>query len=71
MVPMVSMVPETITGMRRPSSRAQLLDGHQPGFDVARIVAGFEQQNVRAAIDQRLGLIVVILLQMVEGDGAG
>ena len=34
------------------------------GLDVARVLAGFEQQDVGAAIDQRLGLIVEILLQM-------
>ena len=29
-------------------------DGQQPGLDVARILAGFEQQDVGAAFDQRL-----------------
>ena len=45
-------------------------DGQQAGLDVARILAGFEQQNIGAAIDQRFGEIVVILLQMVERNGA-
>ena len=41
------------------------------GFDVAGILAGFQQQHIGAALDQRLRLVVVVLDQFREGDAAG
>ena len=47
MVPIGSMVPETMIGMRMPSSRCEAVDGEQRGLDVARVLAGFDQQRCR------------------------
>ena len=44
----------------------QLLGGDQAGFDVARIEPGFEQQKIDAAFDQRLGLLIVAVAQLLE-----
>ena len=41
------------------------------GLHVARVLAGLEQQEVRAALHQRAGLLVVGLPQLVESDAAG
>ena len=54
MVPMGSMVPETMTGIGQPSSLADALDAEQRRLDVARVLAGLDQQEVRAAFDQAL-----------------
>ncbi len=45
----------------------QLLRSDQAGLDVARIEPGFEQQKIDAAFDQRLGLFVVAVAQLLEG----
>ena len=63
MVPMGSMVTEIITGMGWPSSRPRSLNGQNAGFDVARVLASFEQQQIGAAFDQASGLIVEIFAQ--------
>ena len=49
----------------------QLLNAEQAGLDVARILAGLEQQNVGAAFHQGLGLLVKILSKLLERDAAG
>src|ERR1700722_1520172 len=50
---------------------AQLLNGKDAGFDVARILTSFEKKDVRAAFDQALGLLMIIISKLLEGDAAG
>ena len=71
MAPIGSMVPETISGMAKPTSRRSLWMAEEAGLDVAGILAGFEDQEVGAAFDECLGLIVEIAGQFVEGYAAG
>ena len=40
------------------------LDSEQPGFHVARVLAGFEHQDIGAAFHQRLGLFVIIFFEL-------
>ena len=49
----------------------QTLDGQQCGFDIARVLAGFDQQDIRPALDQRARLLVKIRDQLREGHAAG
>ena len=44
------MVPEIITGQRRPGSSKSLLDGEQRGLGVERVEDGLDQQDVGAAL---------------------
>ena len=60
------MVPETMTGMPAAEFARKPVDGEQRGLDVARVLAGLDQQEVRAAVDQPLGLLVEALAQFVE-----
>ncbi len=71
MVPMGSMVPETMTGTLQPSSRSSVLNAEQRRLHVARVLAGLDQQEVDAALHQRLGLLVVSFPKFGEGDAAG
>ena len=43
---------------------AEIVDGQDAGLDVARVLAGFEQQQIGAAFDEAFGLIVEILAQL-------
>ncbi len=43
-----------------------LLDAQQPGLDVARVLAGLDQQKVHATLDQRHGLLAVGCLQLAK-----
>ena len=52
MVPVASMVPEIMTGMGWPSSSRKRSMATSAGLDVARILAGFKQQQIRAAFHQ-------------------
>ena len=56
MVPIGSMVTEIITGIGCAEFAAQFVDRQSAGLDVARVLAGFEQQQVGAAFDQAFGL---------------
>ena len=51
----------------------ELIDRQQRGFDVAGVLAGLDQQQIRAALDQRARLEIVALAQGskvdVPGDG--
>ena len=51
--------------MRIPSSCRELFDGDQRGLDVAGVEAGFDQQDVGAAFDQGLGLLVEIAAEVL------
>ena len=53
-----------------PSSRSRFADGEEAGFDVAGVEAGFDQEDVGAAFDQSLGLDVVAVAELLEGDVA-
>ena len=46
------MVPEIITGQRRPACSKKLLDGEQRGLGVQRVEHRLDQQDVGAALDQ-------------------
>src|SRR5271156_1920374 len=50
---------------------AQLLNGEDAGFDVARILTSFEKKDVRAAFDQAVGLLVIIISELLERNSAG
>src|SRR5580704_7115139 len=50
---------------------AQLLNGEDAGFDVARILTSFQEKDVRAAFDQALGLLMISISKLREGDAAG
>src|SRR6266851_4301764 len=47
------------------------LDGQQSGFDVARVLTGFDEEEVDAALEQAFGLDVVGFAKLLEGDTAG
>ncbi len=47
------------------------LDADQPGLAVERVVDGFQQQDVGAALDQALGLHLVAVAHLIERDTAG
>ncbi len=49
----------------------QPFDCQQRGLDIARVLAGFDQQDVRAARDQGAGLLVEVLDQLRKRDAAG
>jgi hypothetical protein len=63
------MVPEIITGRRRPRSSKQLLDGEQRRLGVQRVEDGLDQQQVGAALDQAAAASCN-RHQLVEGDVA-
>ncbi len=65
---MGSMVTEIITGMGWPSSRAQIVDGEHARLDVARVLAGLEQQQIGAALDQAARLVAKVVAKLLEGD---
>jgi hypothetical protein len=47
------IVPETISGTRRPGRCHRVLAGEQRGLHHQRVEHGLEQQQVDAALDQR------------------
>ena len=51
--------------------RDRALDSDQPGLAVERVLHGLQQQQVDAAFDQSLGLLLVGVRELVEGDAAG
>ncbi len=48
----------------------RLLSGEQRGLGVARVEAGLDHQDVHPALDQRLGLRIVGVAKLREGDAA-
>ena len=56
--------------MRDPSSRSSFACATSAGLNVARVKTGLDQQKVHAAFDQALGLLVVAVAQLLEGDVA-
>src|SRR3984957_17032705 len=50
---------------------AQLLNREDAGFDIARILTSFEKKDVRATFNQAMGLFVIIISKLLEGDAAG
>src|SRR5580704_2773207 len=49
---------------------AQVLNGEEAGFDVARVLASFEQKQIRSAFEEAAGLIKKILAEIGERDSA-
>ena len=49
---------------------AETVDGEQTCLDVARVLAGFEQQNVGAAVNQSLRLLVEAIDKLRKRDAA-
>ena len=45
-------------------------DGVERGLGVERVEDGFDQQHIRAAVEQAVDLLAIGLAQIVEGDGA-
>ena len=71
-VPIGSMVPRDRDRQRRaPSVAKRALDAEQRRLDVARVLAGLEQQVVDAALDAGPRPAREVLGQLVEGDAAG
>jgi hypothetical protein len=64
------IVPEIITGQRRPAHVEELLDGEQRRLGVQRVEHGFDQQDVGAAFDQALDRFEVMVDQRFESDVA-
>jgi hypothetical protein len=64
------MVPEIMTGQRRPRSSKSLLDGEDRGLGVEGVEDRLDQQQVGAAVDQAVGGCSVGRDQLVEGDVA-
>ena len=58
-------------GRRDAELRDRGLDGDQTGLAVERVVDGFEQQDIGAALDQPFGLHLVTIAHLFEGDAAG
>ena len=54
-----------------PELARQALHGQSAGFYVARVLTGFQQQQVHTTIDQRARLLEIGLLELGEGDAAG
>ena len=48
----------------------QFSNRQQTRLDIARILASFQQQNVRAAFDQSAGLLVIIIAQLFKSNSA-
>jgi len=48
----------------------QAIDGQRGGLDVARVLASFKKQQIRAAVDQAARLLVVSVAQFAEADAA-
>ena len=61
--PIGSIVPDTIIGILRPISRSSVADAEQRGLDVSRVLRSFDQQDIDAAFDESLRLVVEILDQ--------
>ena len=64
MVPLRSMVTEAITGIGIPSSRRSFCTASKRGLEASGVETGLDQQEIRAAFHQRLGLLVVSVVQL-------
>ena len=65
------MVPETAIATAYARVRDRALDTDQAGLAVDRVLHGLQQQQVDAALDQPLGLLLVGVRELVESDAAG
>ena len=64
------IVPEIISGSRRPRADENLLAGENRRLGVERVEDGLDQDEVGAAVDEAAHLLGVGFAQIVEGDGA-
>ena len=63
---MASIVTEIISGMGCADFAAEILNREDAGFDVARVLAGFEEKQVGAAFDEAAGLFEIIFVKLIE-----
>ncbi len=68
MVPVLSIVRDTMTGMSRPSRESSSKQAHQPDLHLQQVLAGLEHEKIHVRLDEYADLRGVRTGQFLGGD---